>query len=192
LLWIRGVGHIRGVSWVWVGAPLANAQSFPVAAPERVTVTKTATPTSSDLLTSRLAELRAERDGALGDSLLEANGDVADRATNVEATIRLQLLDERIALLEREVDDSRRRPHTDGVVSVGDVVTLDFGDGSETYVLGSVEQALAGVDTVTPGSPLGQALLGAAVGESVDYSPRPGTTLSVRVVDAGVALKTPA
>jgi transcription elongation factor GreA len=155
-------------------------------------VTKTATPTSSDLLASRLAELRAERDGALGDSLLEANGDVADRATNVEATIRLQLLDERIALIEREIDDSRRRPHTDGVVSVGDVVTLDFGDGPETYVVGSVEQAIVGIDTVTPGSPLGQALLGAAVGESVTYAPRAGLELSVKVLEAGVALPTSA
>jgi transcription elongation factor GreA len=155
-------------------------------------VTVPASATSTDLLAARLADLRQERSAALAESLLESNGDVVDRATNVEASIRLQLLDERIALLERELDDSRRRPHTDGVVSVGDVVTLDFGDGAETYVLGSVEQALAGIDTVTPGSPLGRALLGAPVGESVSYSPRPGAELSVRVIDAGVALKTSA
>jgi transcription elongation factor GreA len=148
--------------------------------------------TSADLLTSRLAELRDERHAALGDSLLGSQGDVADRATNVEATIRLQLLDERIALLEREVDESRHRHHTDGVVSVGDVVTLDFGDGGETYMVGSVEQALVGVDTVTPGSPLGRAILGAEVGTSVTYAPRAGVEMSVRIVDAGIALPTSA
>lgn len=148
----------------------------------------TASMTSTDILSARLADLREERRTTLAESLLESNGDVADRATNVEATIRLQLLDERIALLERELDESRRRPHTDGVVCVGDVVTLDFGDGPETYVIGSVEQALSGVDTVTPGSPLGRALLGSPVGGTVTYAPRAGSELSVRVLDAGAVL----
>lgn len=173
-----------------------NCQSIPLVLPaflppKEPLVTVPAA-TSSDLLSTRLTELRDERRRALGESLLESNGDVADRATNVEATIRLQLLDERIALLERELDESRRRRHTDGVVSIGDVVTLDFGDGVETYMVGSVEQAFVGVDTVTPGSPLGRAILGAAVGETVSYAPRPGAELSVRIVDAGVALPTSA
>ena len=55
------------------------------------------------LLTERLSQLRAERADVFRDSLLVANGDVADRATNVEATIRLGLLDERIAGLEVEI-----------------------------------------------------------------------------------------
>lgn len=144
-----------------------------------------ATPfSSSAVLADRLGVLRAEREQVLAESRLEAVGDVADRATNVEATIRLQLLDERIATIELEIEQAGRLRHTDGVVSVGDVVTLDLGEGPETYLVGSVEQAVAGVDTVTPGSPLGRAIVGAEVGATVTYSPRSGVKLTAVVVSA--------
>jgi len=146
-------------------------------------------PNSLELLTHRLELLRAERTAAMTDSLRDTTGDVADRATNVEASIRLQLLDERIALLELEIDESRRRPdHADGLVSVGDVVRLDLGDGIEEYVVGSFEQVAAGVPTVTPGSPLGRAIVGAPVGSTVTYEPRRGVRLEVRIVEAGAGL----
>ena len=140
------------------------------------------------LLTERLSRLRAERADVFRDSLLVANGDVADRATNVEATIRLGLLDERIAGLEVEIAESRHRRHTDGVVSIGDVVTVDLGDGDETYLIGSVEQAAAGVDTITPGSPLGRAIVGAEVGARVSYEPRPGVPMSATISSVGERL----
>jgi len=148
-------------------------------------------PTTLDrvsLLTERLAVLRAERDELLRETLLEANGDLADRATNVEATIRLGLLDERIAGVELEITEARLRRHADGVVSVGDVVTLDLGEGDETYLVGSVEEAAAGIDTITPLSPIGRAIVGARVGTTVSYEPRPGVTRSVVIRSAGELL----
>ena len=126
---------------------------------------------SLTLLTDRLQSLRSERAALMAETLIESSGDVADRATNVEASIRLQLLDERIAGLELEIVESRRREHVSGVVSLGDVVTLDLGDGDETYLVGSVEQAFAGVDTITPLSPLGRAIVGAEVGTTVSFQP---------------------
>ena len=140
------------------------------------------------LLTERLSTLRAERAEVFRDSLLVANGDVADRATNVEATIRLRLLDERIAGLEVEIAESRHRRHTDGVVSIGDVVTVDLGEGDETYLIGSVEQAAAGVDTITPGSALGRAIVGTEVGATVSYEPRPGVPMSATIRSVGELL----
>jgi transcription elongation factor GreA len=140
------------------------------------------------LLTERLSLLRAEREGLVRDTLLVANGDLADRATNVEATIRLRLLEERIAGLELEIAESRHLHHTDGVVSIGDVVTVDLGEGDETYLIGSVEQAAAGVDTITPGSPLGRAIVGAAVGATVSYQPRPNVTMSATICSVGELL----
>jgi transcription elongation factor GreA len=140
---------------------------------------------SVTLLTQRLCAMREERSAVLAEALIAPSGDLADRATNVEATIRLQLLDERIAALELEVDELRRHRHTDGVVSVGDVVTLDLGDGDETYLVGPVEQAFAGADTVTPMSPLGQAIVGAPVGRTVTYEPRPGVTMTATILAAG-------
>ena len=143
---------------------------------------------SHTLLTERLQVLQAERESLLADTLIEATGDVADRAANVEASIRLQLLDERIAGLELEIADSRQREHVSGVVSLGDVVTLDLGDGDETYLVGSVEQAFAGVDTITPLSPLGRAIVGAEVGATVSYEPRPGVTMTATIRTVGESL----
>jgi transcription elongation factor GreA len=143
---------------------------------------------SVTLLTGRLGALRAERAEALTETTRAASGDIADRATNVEAQIRLQLLDERIASLELEIGELRTRRHTDGIVSSGDVVTIDLGDGDETYLIGPVEQAFAGVDTITPASPLGRAILGAEVGSTVGYEPRPGVDMTVTIRSAGPAL----
>jgi transcription elongation factor GreA len=142
----------------------------------------TAAPASTEILISRLTSLRAERAQVQAESLIVATGDAADRATNVEATIRLQLLDERIAAVEKEIEESGRRQHIEGVVSVGDVVTLDLGDGPEQYLIASVETASAGVDVVTPSSPLGRAIVGAPVGETVSYRPRRGVTLKATVL----------
>jgi len=143
---------------------------------------------SHRVLAARLEALRAERDVVLAETRSDSRGDAADQATNVEALIRLQLLDERIATVELEIAESRHREHVDGVVSVGDVVTLDLGDGDETYVIGSVEQVAAGIDTITPGSPLGQAILGAQVGSTVSYEPRRGVNLDVVIKSTGELL----
>lgn len=139
-------------------------------------------------LTSRVQALRAEREILLAETRSESRGDAADQATNVEALIRLQLLDERIAKLELDIAETQRRQRVDGVVCVGDVVTIDLGDGDETYVVGSLEQAAAGIDTITPGSPLGRAIVGAEVGSTVTYEPRPGVRLDVVVRSAGELL----
>ena len=143
---------------------------------------------STTLLTHRLDALRAERADVLAETRLQSTGDIADRATNVEALIRLQLLDERIASLELEIAESLRREHVEGVVSVGDVVTIDLGQGDETYLVGSVEQAAAGIETITPGSPLGRAIVGAEVGATVSFEPRRGVTMSVTVRSTGELL----
>ena len=134
------------------------------------------------VLEDRLTALRAERDQAQAETRGEAVGDVVDRATNVEASIRQGLLEERIAALELEIAAAHHEEHVDGVVSVGDSVTLDLGDGPETFLIGSFEQAAAGVETVTPTSALGQAIIGAAVGSTVSYTPRKGVSLKATIV----------
>ncbi len=148
------------------------------------TATRTPTRTVTDLLTERLAVLRTERDETSAETRGEATGDAVDRATNVEASIRLSMLEERIAALELEIAESRHHQHTDGVVSLGDTVVLDLGDGPETFVVGSVETSGAGVQTVTPSSPLGRAIVDARVGATVSYEPLPGRVLEAKVVTA--------
>lgn len=138
------------------------------------------------MLTERLAELHAERAQAQAEIAPQLSGDDADRATNVDGHVRLAMLDERIAAVEAELANNaarKTRGATDPV-EVGDVVTVDLGDGPEDYLLGSVEQAGEGVDVITPGSPLGRALVGAAVGSTIEYLAAGRRTLRAEVVAA--------
>jgi transcription elongation factor GreA len=135
-------------------------------------------------LTARLTELRAERDQALTETIPVGDGDMADRATNVNGHVRLAMLEERIAIIEQELAAFREtstRSAGNGV-TVGDMLTLDLGDGPETFLLGSVDEATDSFDVITPNSPLGKALLGARVGSSVSYRTRPGRKLSARII----------
>jgi transcription elongation factor GreA len=125
-----------------------------------------------EVLTARLASLRSEREQALAETIPMSAGDLADRATNVDGHVRLAMLEQRIAAVETELAASHQpspRP-ADDAIAVGDVVTLDLGDGPESFLLGSVDQAGDSFDVVTPSSPLGQALQGARVGSTVTYS----------------------
>jgi transcription elongation factor GreA len=139
--------------------------------------------TRRDTLTARLTELRAERDQALTETIPVGDGDMADRATNVNGHVRLAMLEERIAIVEQELAAFRDTTRSAGSgVSVGDMLTLDLGDGPETFLLGSVDEATDSFDVITPNSPLGKALLGARVGSSVSYRTRPGRKLSARII----------
>ena len=148
-------------------------------------MTATISPASRrDSLAARLAELRAERDQALAETIPVGDGDMADRATNVNGHVRLAMLEERIATVEVELAAFRETSthSAESGVSVGDIVTLDLGEGPETFLLGSVDEATDGFDVITPSSPLGKALLGARVGSSVSYRTRPGRKLSAQII----------
>ena len=78
-------------------------------------------------------------------------------------------------------------PATDGVVAQGQVVTVrlvEF-DEEETFLLGSREEAATpSLSVYSPTSPLGGAVLGANVGETVSYSTPAGKTLNVEILRA--------
>jgi transcription elongation factor GreA len=137
-----------------------------------------------DVLSNRLAALYLEREQVLAEIAPTGLGDEADRATNVDGHIRLAMLEQRIVAVENELAEPRpaTRKKKKDAVAVGDVVTVDLGDGPETYLLGSVDEAGAGLDVITPSSPLGQVLEGAAVGATLTYSPRPGRSLTAKVL----------
>ena len=74
----------------------------------------------------------------------------------------------------------------DGTVQIGVVVELRYVGDSDTekFLLGSIEERQPGVTVVSPGSPLGEALLGAKAGQQVSYE-APGGVLQVEVVKIG-------
>lgn len=145
----------------------------------------TATITSDarhEILSARLADLYVQREQLLAEVTPTGVGDDADRATNVDGHVRLAMIEERIVAVETELAVPSRRSRADGTVGVGDVVTVDLGDGPETYLLGSMDEAGEGLDVITPASPLGRALQGAKVGATVSYAPRPGRSLQATLV----------
>ena len=118
---------------------------------------------------------------ALGD--LSENGDyhaAKDSQGKMEARIR-QL---QATLKTAEVVDVKEGVQLS--VSAGTVVTIRYeGDeDTERFFVGSIEERGEGVDVVSPGSPLGKALIGRSKGESVEYE-APGGKLRVEIVAVG-------
>jgi transcription elongation GreA/GreB family factor len=119
------------------------------------------------------------------------SGDVANRALQEAA---LEIMDARIAALELHVQqrDALEREPADAelVVKPGRVVDLSFGGGAPTRFL--VEEvldvaagaALGDIDLLTPRSPLGLALAGKKVGDTVTVTTPGGpATVEVRAIE---------
>ncbi len=118
---------------------------------------------------------------ALGD--LSENGDyhaAKDAQGKMEARIR-QL---EATLREAVIVDGGAAGS--GTVSPGTVVGIRYegDDEVEHFLVGSIEERREGVNVVSPGSPLGQALLGKTPGDTVEYQ-APGGTLRVEIVEIG-------
>ncbi len=119
---------------------------------------------------------------ALGD--LSENGDyhaAKDSQGKMESRIRqLQRLLKSATVVEGHDGD--------GTVSPGCMVTLryegDDEDDAVDFFVGSIEERHAEATVVSPGSPLGQALIGRTAGEEVEYA-SPGGTLKVHIVSVG-------
>lgn len=118
---------------------------------------------------------------ALGD--LSENGDyhaAKDSQGKMEARIR-QL---QATLKSAEVVDVKGGVQK--TVSAGTIVTIRYEGDEETerFFVGSIEEKGEGVDVVSPGSPLGKALIGRSKGDAVEYE-APGGTLRVEIVAVG-------
>ncbi len=72
-------------------------------------------------------------------------------------------------------------------VQAGCIVSIRYegDDDVEQYLIGSIEERRDGLTVMSPGSPLGQALVGAAKGDTVSFE-SPGGPLNVTVVDVEV------
>ena len=113
----------------------------------------------------------------LGD--LKENGDyhaAKDHQGQMEARIRQ---------LASMIENCEIVEGTDGdVVEPGSVVQLRYegDDEAETYFYGSVEERGIEHDIISPGSPLGEALVGKKVGETATFESPTGAQLTVEVV----------
>ena len=120
---------------------------------------------------------------ALGD--LSENGDyhaAKDAQGKMESRVRML---QRMLKTAQVVDDA---PSSDGTVTHGTTVTLRYeGDDEEDvqdFFVGSIEEHRGDTPVVSPSAPLGQALIGRAAGDTVEYQ-APGGTLRVEIVRVG-------
>ncbi len=115
---------------------------------------------------------------ALGD--LSENGDyhaAKDAQGMTEARVRqLQAMLESAVIVDPSTTGG-------GAVVAGSIVGLRYegDDDVERYLVGSIEEHPDDVSVISPRSPLGQALLGQAVGASVEYD-APNGRLRVEIV----------
>jgi transcription elongation factor GreA len=122
-----------------------------------------------------------ERARELGD--LSENGDyqaAKDQQGHMEGRIRQLESILKDCIILQEVPD--------GVVAPGTVVTIlyegDDEDLAETYLVGSIEERHHELDVITPGSPLGEALLGHQAGDLVQYEAN-NVALTVKILNVG-------
>jgi transcription elongation factor GreA len=112
-----------------------------------------------------------------GDISENADYDAAkDEQAKMEARIRqIQSILQNAVVVDGAPDGGR--------VSTGCVVAIRYaGDDSvERYLIGSIEERHGEYEVISPGSPLGQALLGASPGDQVKYE-APSGVLTVEVV----------
>ena len=122
-----------------------------------------------------------ERARELGD--LSENGDyhaAKDEQGKMEARIRqLQALLDHAVIVDVPEGTQEVRP--------GSIVTIRYegDDDTETYLLGSIEERGSEHDVMSPGSPLGSAIIGRAVGDVVEYETPTGALLKVEIVGVG-------
>jgi len=80
------------------------------------------------------------------------------------------------------VEDAQANEVRPGVV-VG--IRYEGDDDVEKYLLGAIEERVEGVEVMSPGSALGQALLGAKPGDVIEYETPTGARLKVEIVSLG-------
>src|SRR3954464_4251769 len=135
-----------------------------------------------DLTTRGRVEVaqRIEAARALGD--LSENGDyhaAKDDQGKMEARIRkIQALLKNANIVEG---------HEGDVISVGAIVSIRYegDDDVERFLVGSIEEQRDDVQVVSPGSKLGEALLGKKPGDTVEYETPTGARLKVEIVEVG-------
>ncbi len=150
------------------------------------------TPAAFKKMRKELELLKTDGRHEIEDRIAEArsHGDLRENADYDAAKNEQGLMEARIRKIEhllrtaevREVEDS-------GLVEIGSVVTVVDDDGEEMeFFVAPQENKIPGVLLASPDSPLGGAMIGAAIGDTVEYDAPAGkltvTIKSVRPYEA--------
>ncbi|HUH06817.1 MAG TPA: transcription elongation factor GreA [Egibacteraceae bacterium] len=139
-----------------------------------------------DRLSEELEHLRTEgrRSASAAIEEARAHGDLRENAEYHSAKEEQGKMEARIRQLEQMLRDAKvGEAPTGDVVSAGSVVTTVDSDGDKSqFLLGSREDRPPGLSVVSAQSPLGRALIGKRVGETVSYT-APAGTFKTRITD---------
>ena len=113
-------------------------------------------------------------------------GDLSENGDYHAAKDEQGHMEGRIRQLEHILENSEIIESTaEGEVGPGTIVTIvyegDGDDAAERYLVGHMEEKTGDLDVMSPESPLGAALLGASVGDWVQYQ-APNGVLKVKVL----------
>ena len=123
-------------------------------------------------LEAELAELEGPRRKAAVQAIKTARefGDLSENFEYHAAKNEQGLLEARIRTLRERLNHAVTVEHdTDEHVGVGSIVEIEDGDGD------AMEVEISAVGGVSPDSPLGSALMGAAIGDQVDVQAPSGS-----------------
>jgi transcription elongation factor GreA len=142
------------------------------------------TPAAFDKMREELEELKIDGRKEIEERIAEArsHGDLRENADYDAAKNAQGLMEARIRKLEFTLNTAEVREVEDtGKVEVGSVVTVSDSDGDVLdYFVAPQENKVPGMMLASPTSPLGKALLGASIGETVTYE-APAGKFSVKV-----------
>jgi transcription elongation factor GreA len=143
-----------------------------------------------DKKSHELAELRGpvRADIVSRISAARDEGDLKENGGYHAAREELAKLEGRVAQLEQMLEKAEvGQAADDGTISPGFKVSYRFegDDDVETFLLGAREMADDDIQVFSPQSPLGSALIGARIGDTVSYQAPNGKHLQVVIVDAG-------
>jgi transcription elongation factor GreA len=133
-----------------------------------------------DLTTRGRVEIARKIEAAreLGD--LSENGDY-HAAKEEQGKMEARIRNLEAVLANAEIVESA----TGDAVEPGSVVSIRYAgdDEVETYLIGSIEERHDDLEVMSPASPLGEALLGARPGDTVEFTAPTGAQLAVEVVE---------
>jgi len=141
-------------------------------------------PAAAKKLQEEYDHLTTEGRNEATDRIAEArsHGDIRENADYDAAKNEQGLMEARIRKLRHLLDFSEIREVTDtDRVTVGCIVTVEDDGGQTEFFVAPQENKVAGMLLASPSSPLGGALMGASVGDKVDYQ-APGGTFAYMVV----------
>ena len=111
-------------------------------------------------------------------------GDLSENGDYHAAKEEQGKMEGRIAHLGQMIDNAVivADPGGGDAVGAGSIVSIRYegDDDVERYLVGSIEERVDDLDVISPTSPLGSALMGAKVGDTVNYE-APGGTLAVEI-----------